>query len=49
MKPGGALLFADVIKPRTEHARSYFAAAWEEEIRRRSMQTHGDKADDEAQ
>ncbi len=43
LEPGGALLFADVMEPRTEHARSHFAAAWEEEIRRRSVQIHGDK------
>ena len=42
LEPGGALLFADVMKPRTEHARRHFAAAWEEEIRRRSEEIHGD-------
>ncbi len=42
LEPGGALLFADVMKPRTERARSHFAAAWEEEIRRRSVEIHGD-------
>ena len=42
LEPGGALLFADVMAPRTERARDHFAAAWEEEIRRRSMEIHGD-------
>jgi tRNA (cmo5U34)-methyltransferase len=40
--PGGALLFADLMEPRTERARRYFATAWEEEIRRRSEEIHGD-------
>lgn len=42
LEPGGALLFADVMEPRTERARRHFAAAWEEEIRRRSVVFHGD-------
>ena len=42
LKPGGALLFADVMEPRTERARRHFAAAWEEEVRRRSEEIHGD-------
>ena len=42
LEPGGALLFADVMAPRTERARRHFAAAWEEEIRRRSVEIHGD-------
>src|SRR5918994_2219276 len=42
LEPGGALLFADVMEPRTERARKHFAAAWEEEIRRRSVEIHGD-------
>jgi tRNA (cmo5U34)-methyltransferase len=42
LEPGGALLFADVMEPRTERARRHFAAAWEEEIRRRSVEIHGD-------
>ena len=42
LEPGGALLFADVMAPRTERARRHFAAAWEDEIRRRSLQIHGD-------
>jgi SAM-dependent methyltransferase len=41
LEPGGALLFADVMAPRTERARRHFAAAWEE-IRRRSVEIHGD-------
>jgi SAM-dependent methyltransferase len=42
LEPGGALLFADVMEPRTEHARRHFAAAWEDEIRCRSEEIHGD-------
>jgi tRNA (cmo5U34)-methyltransferase len=42
LEPGGALLFADVMAPRSERARGQFAAAWEEEIRNRSVQIHGD-------
>ena len=42
LEPGGALLFADVMEPRTERVRRHFAAAWEEEIRRRSVEIHGD-------
>ena len=42
LEPGGALLFADVMAPRTERARGHFAAAWEEEIRNRSLEIHGD-------
>ncbi len=41
LEPGGALLFADLMKPRTELARGHFAAAWEEEIRLRSEEIHG--------
>ncbi len=43
LEPGGALLFADVMAPRTERARTHFAAAWEKEIRRRSGEIHGDE------
>src|SRR3712207_3617051 len=42
LEPGGALLFADVMAARTERARRHFSAAWEEEIRRRSVEIHGD-------
>jgi tRNA (cmo5U34)-methyltransferase len=42
LEPGGALLIADLMAPRTERARDHFAAAWEEEIRRRSVKIHGD-------
>jgi len=41
LEPGGALLFADVMEPRSERARRYFAAVWEEEVRRRSAEIHG--------
>ena len=42
LEPGGALLFADVMAPRSERARRHFGAAWEDEIRRRSLEIHGD-------
>ena len=42
LEPGGAMLFADLMEPRTERARRHSAAAWGEEIRRRSMEIHGD-------
>lgn len=42
LEPGGALLLADVMRPRTEHARRHSAAAWEQEIGRRSQEIHGD-------
>jgi SAM-dependent methyltransferase len=42
LEPGGALLFADVMEPRTERARMHYARAWEAEIRRRSEEIHGD-------
>ena len=43
LEPGGALLFADVMEPRTELARRHFATAWEKEIRLRSEELHGDR------
>ena len=42
LEPGGALLFADVMQPRTDHARRQYSVAWEEEIGRRSLEIHGD-------
>ncbi len=42
LEPGGALLFADVMEPRTERGRRHYARAWEQEIRRRSEEIHGD-------
>lgn len=42
LEPGGALLFVDLMQPRTEHARKHSATAWEQEIGRRSQQIHGD-------
>jgi tRNA (cmo5U34)-methyltransferase len=42
LEPGGALLFADVMEPRTELARRHFATAWEKEIGLRSEELHGD-------
>ncbi len=42
LEPGGALLYVDVMEPRTERARRHFAATWEEEIRYRSVKIYGD-------
>ena len=43
LEPGGALLFADVMEPRTDLARRHFANSWTEEVRRRSVANHGDE------
>lgn len=43
LEPGGALLFADVMEPSTDLARRHFAGSWTEEIRRRSVDIHGDE------
>jgi tRNA (cmo5U34)-methyltransferase len=43
LEPGGALLFADVMEPSTYLARGHFADSWTEEIRRRSIDIHGDE------
>ena len=43
LEPGGALLFADVMEPRTDLARRHFADSWTGEIRRRSVAIHGDE------
>ena len=42
LEPGGSLLFADLMKPRTERARTHFATTWEEEIHNRSLDLYGD-------
>ena len=42
LEPGGALLFADVMRPRTQSARKHSATAWEQEIGRRSQELYGD-------
>ena len=42
LEPGGSLLFADLMKPRTELARRYFAKTWEEEIHYRLLELYGD-------
>ncbi|MGB3633075.1 MAG: class I SAM-dependent methyltransferase [Rubrobacteraceae bacterium] len=42
LEPGGALLFADLMRPQTERARRHYSAAWEQEIRDRSLEIHGD-------
>lgn len=42
LKPSGALLYVDVMEPRTERARSHFAATREEETRYRSVKIYGD-------
>jgi tRNA (cmo5U34)-methyltransferase len=43
LEPGGALLFTDLMEPRTDLARRHFASSWTEEIRRRSVAIHGDE------
>lgn len=43
LEPGGALLFADVMEPRTDLARRHFAGSWTGEVRRRSLAIHGDE------
>lgn len=43
LEPGGALLFVDVMEPRTDIARRRFANSWAEEVRRRSVEIHGDE------
>ena len=42
LEPGGALLFADVVQPRTDLARRCFARSWADEVRSRSSELHGD-------
>ena len=42
LEPGGALLFADLMQPRTESARRHYSKAWEKEILHRSLEIHGD-------
>lgn len=42
LEPGGALLFADLMEARTEHARRHYAASWKEEVGRRSTNIYGD-------
>ena len=42
LEPGGALLFADLMQPRTEHTRRQYAASWEREIGQRSLEIYDD-------
>jgi tRNA (cmo5U34)-methyltransferase len=39
---GGVLVLADVVMPAGEAARALAAAAWEESVRQRSLELHGD-------
>lgn len=43
LEPGGALLLADLMQPRTERARMHSATAWEQEIGYRSREIYGDE------
>lgn len=42
LAPGGALLIADVVQPRTPAAAALAARAWDEAVRRRSLELAGD-------
>ncbi len=42
LMPGGVLVLADVVLPAGEAARAVAAAAWEESVRQRSLDVHGD-------
>lgn len=41
LAPGGALLIADVVQPRTPAAAALAARAWDESVRRRSLELAG--------
>ena len=43
LEPGGALLYADMIEPRSEIGRRHMAQAWNEETRRRSLKLTGNE------
>ncbi len=38
LEPGGGLLFADVVEPQSEWERLHVAKAWNEEVKRRSIE-----------
>jgi tRNA (cmo5U34)-methyltransferase len=42
LAPGGALAVADLVQPRSVSAHRYAAAAWDEAVRRRSLELAGD-------
>ena len=42
LEPGGALLLADLVAPTSETARRAYAHAWDEEVRRQSVELTGD-------
>jgi SAM-dependent methyltransferase len=42
LAPGGALLIADIVAPTSEQGRHYLAHAWDEEVRRQSLEFAGD-------
>lgn len=43
LEPGGALLYADMVAPRSEIGRRHMAGAWNEETRQRSQKLTGDE------
>lgn len=43
LEPGGALLYADLVEPRSEIGRRHLARAWNEETKRRSLKLTGDE------
>ncbi len=44
LAPGGALVIADLVLPASREATALAAAAWDEEVRRRSLELGGDLA-----
>jgi tRNA (cmo5U34)-methyltransferase len=43
LRPGGALIIADLVEPRSAVAREYFAAAWDHDTQRRSRERLGNE------
>lgn len=43
LEPGGALLYADLVEPKSEAGRRHMARAWNEEVRRRALDLTGDE------
>lgn len=48
LEPGGALLYADLVEPKSERGRRHMARTWDEEVRRRSLELTGDEHAHEA-
>lgn len=44
LEPGGALLYADVVRERSEAGRRHMSRAWSDEVRERSLRLTGDEA-----